>query len=88
MTLGLTNWLGVVVVATTLALAGCGDDDGGSSDGSSGSGKSSGGSTSDCLTPAQVEHKVNEIASGFETSDAEVKQKQRQIREVRAQACP
>ena len=40
-----------------------------------------------CLTPAEVEREVNEIALGFETSQAEVEAKQEEIREVRERAC-
>lgn len=40
-----------------------------------------------CLTPAEVEQKVNEIASGVEISQADVEAKQAEIQDVRERAC-
>lgn len=42
---------------------------------------------SDCLTQAEVDQKVNEIALGFEASSSEVEAKQEEIREIRERAC-
>jgi hypothetical protein len=40
-----------------------------------------------CLTQAEINKKVNEIALGGEFSQAEVEAKQDEIREVRERAC-
>lgn len=42
---------------------------------------------SGCLTQAEIEQQVNEIAGGLETSPTEVEAKQEEIREIREQAC-
>jgi hypothetical protein len=42
---------------------------------------------SGCLSPAEVEHEVNAIASGIEGSHGEVEAKQDAIRKVRERAC-
>ncbi len=63
----------LAALTTTVLLVGCGGSDGGGS--------------ADCLTPQQVQQRVNEIASGFETSDADVAAKQDEIEAVRAREC-
>lgn len=45
------------------------------------------GTASDCLTPEEVERQVDQIAAGIEGSQAEVDQKQDDIRQVRASQC-
>lgn len=40
-----------------------------------------------CLTPAQAEKKINEIASGIEGSQAEVEAKREAIRAIQAETC-
>ena len=84
MTVTTGNRLKASILAIALALAGCGGDD----DDSGNGGGSSGGAGDGCLSAAQVQKKVDDIASGFEGSDAEVKRKQQQIRDVRAKECP
>lgn len=41
----------------------------------------------DCLSPAEVDRRIEELAGGFETSDEEVAAKQRALRAIHAQAC-
>jgi len=65
-------------------VAGCGG-----SNGTTTRGTTTGNTDVDsCLTPAQVEQKVDKIASGVERSAAEVERKHQQIRNVRARECP
>lgn len=42
---------------------------------------------SGCLTQAEINQKVNEIALGFEASSSEAEAKQEEIREIRERAC-
>jgi hypothetical protein len=62
-----------------LAFAGCGSDEGQSAAEKSGN--------FDCLSSAEVESEVNEIAEGFEASSAEVHAKQEEIAAIRAEEC-
>jgi hypothetical protein len=72
------------LIALVALVAGCGGSNGTTTGGTT-TGNADGDS---CLTPAQVEQKVDEIASGVEGSAAEVERKQQQIRDVRARECP
>jgi len=80
----------VLLVFASLALSACGSagSGGAGSDGGDSKRRSGSVSGSGCLTSAQVEAQVNKIASGFESSTAEVAKKQRAIRSVRARQCP
>jgi hypothetical protein len=73
-------------LSVILALAGCGEADENNRTRDAGGGASDG--SGECLSAAQVDARINEIASGFEGSDAEVARKQRKIRSVRAHECP
>lgn len=64
-----------VAVAATVALAVAAPGVGGCGEG-------------DCLTAEEVQEQVDEIASGFETSEEDVAAKQEEIAEIRARECP
>jgi len=70
-----------------LSLAACGGSSSAPSQPSDSPASSSGSSSGGCLTPDQVDAKVNEIASGVETSDDQVAAKQQAIQAVRSRAC-
>lgn len=78
--------LTAAAVVATLSFAGCGSSASAPITRSEPTTTASSASPA-CLTPDEVNARVNKIASGFETSDAEVAHKQQVIREVRARVC-
>lgn len=70
--------IALVLLILAVSFGACGDQEG-ASGGAIGS--------DGCLTADQVRDEVDRLATGIETSSEEVEEKQRQIREVHAQAC-